>query len=248
MEQPPPKKKQRSECRRLHCPHCSRNLSYSAYWSHKAKYFNCDTNTWLLQSESLDINQNVSFEEDEEGDLSVDINHIINFEGDELEHIQNDVSYVDGVPNSSSEDESICDGSSDDQYQDIELLSSDSDTHDNSVTLEGGPSNEAINDQIGEVPNDVRSDQSQDIGKYWQLVRFISLFVMKLQLLHKLSDSVITTLLKFLKVLLSFLGSLMPNSSLSELLNILPQSLYYTRKYAQLNKTTQYKPYSLSKM
>ena len=45
----PPKKKQ--HCRR-YCPHCCKSLSYSAYWSHKAKYYSCETDTWLIMKQN----------------------------------------------------------------------------------------------------------------------------------------------------------------------------------------------------
>ena len=82
-----------------------------------------------------------------------------------------------------------------------------------------------------ESDRDIPSDGVVDI-KAPQIVLFVSTFVMKFQLLYKLS---IVTLLKFLKLLLSSLNFVIQNSLLSGIVNIFPVSLYSTRKYAHLN-------------
>ena len=43
----PAKRSLSTDTRRRYCPHCSQNLSYSAFWSHKAKFYNSETDTWV---------------------------------------------------------------------------------------------------------------------------------------------------------------------------------------------------------
>ena len=37
--------------RRTLCPHCNQNISYSAYFAHKARYFDSQKSKWTLQSD-----------------------------------------------------------------------------------------------------------------------------------------------------------------------------------------------------
>ena len=39
--------------RRKICPHCSQNISYSAYLSHKARYFDSQSSQWSLASDNI---------------------------------------------------------------------------------------------------------------------------------------------------------------------------------------------------
>ena len=43
--------------RRTFCPHCSQNISYSAYFAHKARYFDSQKSQWMqneLQSDGVE--------------------------------------------------------------------------------------------------------------------------------------------------------------------------------------------------
>ena len=189
------------------------NLSYSAYWSHKAKYYNCETEVWSKQnSVQLGHDDNDELESsldlslpDPETNMDCEVAEDCIFSSDsnesELEHEDN------------PDDQQDCDG--------VELLNTD--------------------DSDPDSDSDV-SVQSDEMNR--QVIRFISLFLMKLQLFHKLSDSVITTILNFLKLLISFLAKLVPSSPIDELLKIMPRSLFLTRKCAQL-KQSNHKQYAV---
>lgn len=73
-----------------------------------------------------------------------------------------------------------------------------------------------------------------------QGTNFISLFLVKLQLTYRLSNSVTSIILKFITVLFTFLGKFIP--SIQEISSILPTTLYSLRKKAKLGKQlhTQY--------
>lgn len=42
---------ERLDKRRTLCPHCNQSISYSAYFAHKARYFDSQTLQWMLQSD-----------------------------------------------------------------------------------------------------------------------------------------------------------------------------------------------------
>ena len=70
------------------------------------------------------------------------------------------------------------------------------------------------------------------------VIRFMSLFIIKLQLLYRLSDSVIEILVRFLYFLLKFMsGLVVPNSPIMLIQKNMPKSLYMARKYAFLGVT-----------
>jgi hypothetical protein len=187
--------------RRQVCPHCFKSLSYSAYWSHKAKYYDQETEEWMtVTSSQLPCEQlESSF------DLSQDPDNL-----------------DDDAPTIESREYECPSNTSDQNWSDVELFSTDSDSE------SGG--------ETGHVSSSVESDNDEMHEKVSQLVQFASLFLLKLQLLYKLSDSVITMLLKFFRILFSFLSNLLPNAPLTLLANSFPSSLYLTRKCAQLRK------------
>ena len=127
--------------------------------------------------------------------------------------------------------------------QNIELFSEGDVGDDDAEPPEATNSHTEANDGMRDDSASCERAEDQTQGNYWQIVKFISLFLMKLQLLHKLLDTVISTLIQFLVILLSFIARLIPNSSLGMLLDMLPKSMYHVRKCAHLNQTCQYKAY-----
>ena len=75
-------------------------------------------------------------------------------------------------------------------------------------------------------------DRASDPPMPTQGINFISIFLVKLQLAYRLSNSVIVTLLKFLSTLFAFLGKFIP--ALQELELLLPATIHNLRKKAKL--------------
>ena len=51
--------------RRTLCPHCNQNISYSAYFAHKARYFDSQKSEWIVQNHP-ELPEEVQGDEDSE--------------------------------------------------------------------------------------------------------------------------------------------------------------------------------------
>lgn len=97
--------------RRKLCPHCTQNISYSAYLSHKARYFDSDTSEWT----NAGIQPNID-EEPEEVDSDSDSS--LTYDG----HFDDDDEHF-GCDNGRSDDQDATENREDcDDYEVLEVI------------------------------------------------------------------------------------------------------------------------------
>ena len=240
--------------RRHYCPHCKHVLSYSAYWSHRAKYYNTKEDSWLDQEESKGRITDESDSGDDFNQLSSDLEEVIpqatevNCESQGAVSLGAEFEITSDLESTSESESSLM--SEENDIDVVELFSEsdcDDDTDHDAVEhaeelLEQGTShcaNSASNDD--DEDNAVRSPMH---SKWMPFLHSISVFLIKMQLVYRLPNAAIILILKLLKVIMGYLSSLMPDSPMATIVKIMPTSLYMAKKYSQLQKC-QYKQYAV---